>query len=124
MLPYGPPQVQTPEEIETQTKIIDDEFTDLKTKFDEVNDVATDQKKQQKLTDLIDQIIDKKLLDNLDDMWWDDDLFHKNDNKETVEISKDILKGISQKDPFIDFKIPTEQVVSDIFDDDGELSDN
>ena len=124
MFPYVPPQVQTPEEIETQTKIIDDEFTDLKTKFDEVNDVATDQKKQQKLTDLIDQIIDKKLLDNLDDMWWDDDLFHKNDNKETVEISKDILKGISQKDPFIDFKIPTEQVVSDIFDDDGELSDN
>ena len=124
MFPYVPPQVQTPEEIETQTKIIDDEFTDLKTKFDEVNDVATDQKKQQKLTDLIDQIIDKKLLDNLDDMWWDDDLFHKNDNKETVEISKDTLKGISQKDPFIDFKIPTEQVVSDIFDDDGELSDN
>ena len=35
MLPYVPPQVETSEEIETQTKIIDSEFTDLKTKFDE-----------------------------------------------------------------------------------------
>ena len=68
IFPYVPPQVQTPEEIETRTKIIDNEFTDLKTKFDEVNDVATDQKKQQKITDLIDHIIDEKLFDDLDDM--------------------------------------------------------
>ena len=36
------------------------------------------------------------------------------------------MKEISQKYPFIDFKIPTEQVVSDIFDDvtDEELTDN
>ena len=124
IFPYVPPQVQTPEEIETRTKIIDDEFTDLKTKFDEVNDVATDQKKQQKITDLIDHIIDEKLFDDLDDMWWEDDLFYKNDTKETVEISKDILKEISQKDPFIDFKIPTEQVISDIFDNGNESSNN
>ena len=36
------------------------------------------------------------------------------------------MKEISQKYPFIGFKIPTEQVVSDIFDDvtDEELTDN
>ena len=31
MFSYVPSQVQTPGEIETQTKIIDDDFTDLKT---------------------------------------------------------------------------------------------
>ena len=31
MFPYVASQVQTPGEIETQTKIIDDDFTDLKT---------------------------------------------------------------------------------------------
>ena len=73
---------------------------------------------------MIDHIIDEKLFDNLDDVWWNDDLFNKSDTKETVEISKDILKGISQKEPFIYSKIPKEQVVSDIFDDDDKLSDN
>ena len=38
---------------------MDDEFTDLKTKYDEINDVATEQKKQQKITDLVDDVIDE-----------------------------------------------------------------
>ena len=49
-------------------------------------------------------------------MWWENDLFDRNNAKETVKIS--------QKDPFIDFKIPTEQAVSDIFDNGNESSDN
>ena len=57
-------------------------------------------------------------------MWWENDLFDKNNTKKTVEISKDILNEISQKDPFIDFKLLTEQAVSDIFDDGNESSDN
>ena len=57
-------------------------------------------------------------------MWWENDLFDKNNIKETVEISKDILNEISQKDPFIDFKLRTEEAVSDIFDDGNESSDN
>ena len=48
MFPYDLPQIQTPEEIETETKLIDDEFIDLKTKFYEVNDVATELKKAAK----------------------------------------------------------------------------
>ena len=59
MYPYVPPQVQTTDEIETETTLIDDEFTDLKTKYDEINDVATEQKKQQKITDLVDDVIDE-----------------------------------------------------------------
>lgn len=34
-----------------------DDFTDLKTKYDEVNDVATEQKKT--ITELVDDVIDK-----------------------------------------------------------------
>ena len=129
MFPYVPPQVQTPKEIETETKLVDDEFIDLKTKFDEVNDVVTELKKQQKIATLIDDVIDEKNpFQNLgtEDIWIEDDLFDKNDGKETIEISKDILKDISKNDPFLDFTVPTELVMSDIFDDttDEELTDD
>ena len=129
MFPYVPPQVQTPKEIETETKLVDDEFIDLKTKFDEVNDVVTELKKQQKIATLIDDVIDEKNpFQNLgtEDIWIEDDLFDKNDGKETIEISKDILKDISKNDPFLDFTVPTELVISDIFDDttDEELTDD
>ena len=129
MFPYVPPQVQTPKEIETETKLVDDEFIDLKTKFDEVNDVVTELKKQQKIATLIDDVIDEKNpFQNLgtEDIWIEDDLFDKNDSKETIEISKDILKDISKNDPFLDFTVPTELVISDIFDDttDEELTDD
>ena len=129
MFPYVPPQVQTPKEIETETRLVDDEFTDLKTKFDEVNDVVTELKKQQKIATLIDDVIDEKNpFQNLgtEDIWIEDDLFDKNDGKETIEISKDILKDISKNDPFLDFAVPTELVISNIFDDttDEELTDD
>ena len=71
---------------------------------------------------MIDHIIDEtKSFGDLGDMWWEDDIFDKYDTKETVEISKDILREIIQKDPFSGFKIPTEKVVSDNGD---ESSDN
>ena len=49
-----------PEEIETETKPVDDEFIDLKKKFDDANDVVTELNKQQKIATLIDDVIDKK----------------------------------------------------------------
>ena len=48
MFPYIPPQAQTADEIGTEQQLIDNDFVDLQTKFDEVNDVATEQKKQPK----------------------------------------------------------------------------
>ena len=119
MYPYVPPQVQTADEIETETALVDDEFTDLKTKYDEINDVPTEQKKQQKITDLVDDVIDESNpFQNLgtEDRWTEDDMFDKNDDKETIEISKDILKDLNKKDPFLDYSIPTNQIIFDIFD--------
>ena len=43
--PHVPPQVQTAEEIEQETQLIDDDFARLKVEYDQINDVATEQKK-------------------------------------------------------------------------------
>ena len=120
MYPYVPPQLQTVDETETETALVDDKFIDLKTKYDEINDVANEQKKQQKITDLIDDVVDESNpFQNLgtEDIRIEDDIFDKNDRKETIEISKDILKDINKNDPFLDFNVLTEEIISEIFDD-------
>ena len=43
--PYAEPTVQLPGETEETQKHIDGDFIDLQTKFDKLNDVATEQKK-------------------------------------------------------------------------------
>ena len=48
VFPYVEPTVETADEIETKQKLIDDDFINLQTKFDKVNNVATEQKKQKK----------------------------------------------------------------------------
>ena len=78
------------------------------------NDVAIEQKKQQKKPDLIYDVIDENnTFNSFAKFWWEEDLFDKNDTQETVEFSKNILDEISQKDPFIDFKTTTETIVPD-----------
>ena len=57
--PYVPPQVQTADEIEKETRLVDGEFAQLKTEYDQINDVATKQKKQDKINDLVSDIIDE-----------------------------------------------------------------
>ena len=46
MFPYVEPTVKTADEIETNQRLIDENFIDIHTKFDEVNDVVTEQKKK------------------------------------------------------------------------------
>ena len=48
-LPYVEPTVQLPGEIEDSQKRIDDDFTDLLSKVNKVNDVAREQKKNKKI---------------------------------------------------------------------------
>ena len=49
--PYVEPTVQLPDEIEDSQKRIDDDFTDLLSKINKVNDVATEQKKRYRKCD-------------------------------------------------------------------------
>ena len=45
MFPYVEPTAKTADKIETNQRLIDEDFIDLQTKFDEVNDVVAEQKK-------------------------------------------------------------------------------
>lgn len=73
LFPYEPLQLQTADEIRTTQQFIDDDFIDLQTKLDKVNNVATEQKKQKKIDDTIESVIDDKNPFNIfDDFWWED----------------------------------------------------
>ena len=60
MFPYDEPTIETADEIETKQKLIDDDFTDLQSKFNQPNDIFTEQKKEKKIEDLIDDTIKDK----------------------------------------------------------------
>ena len=55
--PYVELTVHLPDEIEDSQKRIDDDFTDLLSKINKVNGVATQQKKQKDIEDMIESII-------------------------------------------------------------------
>ena len=57
--PYVEPQVQDAEAIEIETKKEDDEFFDLEQKFNVKDNAATEQKKQNGLKDLVDDVLDE-----------------------------------------------------------------
>ena len=89
MFLYNEPTVETADEIETKQKLIDEDFIALQTKFDQVNDVATEQKKEKKIEDLIDSVIDdKNPFSIFDNIWWEDEMFSKKDSIPTLESSK------------------------------------
>ena len=96
MYPYVEPTVQTADEIDEKQQLIDDDFINLQTKFEKVNDVATKQKKKQKkVEDTIESIIDdKNPFNTFDDFWWEDDLFNNKDSQETVDALKNIIEKI------------------------------
>ena len=95
MYPYVELTVQTADNIDKTQQLIDNDFIDLQTKFDKVNDITTEQKKQKKIEDTTESVIhDKNLFTNFDNFWWEDDLFNKRDSQETVEASKNILDEI------------------------------
>ena len=54
-------------------------------------------KKQKKIEDTIESIIDdKNPFRNFDNFWWEDDLFNAKDSQKTVEASKNILDKIQE----------------------------
>ena len=91
---YVEPQVQTDPEIETETQAGNYECNRLKQEFGNLNDAATEQKKQNDAIDLVDDILDE---DNpfknigTEDIWIEDDLFDDDDNQTVKGISKDII---------------------------------
>ena len=68
--------------MEDSQKLIDDDYADLLTKIYGPNDVLTEQKKQKKIEDVIDDVIKEPLPTN--DYWWDEDIFSANDKQPTI----------------------------------------
>ena len=60
MFPYEPPQLQMADKITKMQQLIDNDFIDLQSKFNEVNDVATEQKKKDKVGEMLEDVIDEK----------------------------------------------------------------
>ena len=75
------------------------------------NDVLTEQKKQKKIEDVIDDVIKEPLPTN--DYWRDEDIFSTNDKQPTIDATKMIVD---------DIKEPTNNILNDI--DIKALSDN
>ena len=95
--PYVELKVETAGEIDKNQQNIDIDFIDLKTKFDKVNDAANEQKKEKKIEDTIDSIINENNpFNTFDDFWWEGDLINKRDSQETVDASKNILEEINE----------------------------
>ena len=76
---YVEPQVQDAETIEKETTEEDDEFFDLDQKYNKIDNVATEQKKQDYFIDLFDDVLDEDNLFNdtmkTEDIFIDDNLF-------------------------------------------------
>ena len=109
--PYIEPTVQLPNEIEDSERMIDDDYTHLITKINRVNDVATEQKKQKEIEDVIESGI--KDLIPTEDYWWEEDIFSRTDTQPTIDATKIIVDDIKQT---------TNNVLKDI--DIQALSDN
>ena len=84
-----------PDEIEETQKRIDDDFTDLQSRFNKVNDVTTEQKKQKEIEDVIETIIKDPLPNNYS--WWEEEVFNKNDSPPTIDAAKIIVNDIKEK---------------------------
>ena len=96
----------------------------LKQQFDAVNDTATEQKKQDHATKLIDDILDKdnpfKNI-NTEDIWIEDNLFDNNDKEAIKEVSKNII------DTANDITIPDNPTETTVINDEVDIplpSDN
>ena len=75
-------------------------------------------KKQDQITDLVDDIIDESnpFQDlNTEDIWIEDDIFGYRDHSDIIDTSKDIRKAIRENDPSFDFNIPTDAIIDDLF---------
>ena len=89
----------------------------------ELMTLQLNKKNQNEITDLVDDIMDESnSFQNLntEDIWIEDDIFDYKDHPDIADTSKDILKAIRENDPFLDFNIPTDTIIDDLF----EPSDN
>ena len=97
--PYVEPQVQDAETIEIKTKKENEEFDDLFLKYKEIDNAATEQKKENDIINLIDDVLDESnpfntMKTETEDIFIDD-LFADTDQKDIKKVSEDDLQDIN-----------------------------
>ena len=81
MFPYIGPTIETADETETKQRLIDENFIDLQTRFDKVNDVVSEQKKKKKIEEIIESVVDDtNPFSTFDEFWWEDEMFSEKDS--------------------------------------------
>ena len=93
------------ETIEKETKKEEDEFFDIDQIYNEIDNAATEQKKQDYFIDLFDGVLDEDNTFNdamkTEDIFIDDNLFDDTNQKEIKNVSEDVLQDMN-KPLFID----------------------
>ena len=87
---------QLTETIEVETKKQEEDFNDLKTKFGQIDNAETQQKKENETVDLVDDILDNDnpFNDTIEDIFIDGDLFDNTNNADMKIVADDILRDI------------------------------
>ena len=97
MFPYVEPTVETAEEINKKQEIIDTDFVDLQYKFNKVNDVAREQKKQRDIEVTFEDVIDQdNPFSTFKNFWWEEDMFDNRGSTQMVDESKNILHKVNK----------------------------
>ena len=105
--PYVEPTVQLPDEIEHTHKLIDNNYADLLSKIHEPNDVLTEQKKQNDIENLVDNVVKDQTSTN--DYWWEEDIFSQDDEQSTIDTTKTIVDNIKTND--IDLQVLSDNIL-------------
>ena len=77
-----------------ETKKEDDEFFDLEKKYNEIDDAAIEEKRQNTIIDLVDEVLDENnpfndtMETETEDIYFDDNLFDGIDKKDTKILRK------------------------------------
>ena len=74
-------------------KAIDDHYADFLNKIYGVNDVISGQKEQEKTQQVIEDVLEPSPFET-QDFWWEDEIFPKDDTRETIDASKMIIDDI------------------------------
>ena len=105
--PYVEPTVQLPDEIEHTHKLIDNNYADLLSKVHEPNEVLTEQKKQNDIENLVDNVVKDQTSTN--DYWWEEDIFSQDDEQSTIDTTKTIVDNIKTND--IDLQVLSDNIL-------------
>ena len=97
MFPYVEPTVETADEINKKQEIIDTDFVDLQYKFNKVNNVAREQKKQRDIEVTFEDVIDQdNPFSTFKNFWWEEDMFDNRGSIQMVDASKNILDKVNE----------------------------